>query len=139
VHFFLQDSIVLVTENCVQMFRNPRKSTYKALPRLFPDISKIYDSAECYTEGVTNKDKFLRRLDDLEFIKSHNITEDQKRFLYEFIRRSDLPPPAIRQQLYMRKLSHIADAIDFSDHKPELIATCEIFWNFIEAIREKNL
>lgn len=131
--------IILFADNLQQMFRNSRNLDYKALPRVFHNIDVIRGAAECYTDGVANKQKVIQKINDPQFLIKYEIKEEQKKLLVDLIKNNNFTPPNIRQQLFIHGFSRVADELHFSEPRPELLKTCEIFWGFIRAIREESL
>lgn len=135
VSFNLPGYISLIVGPLHQLFKNPRSLEAVHLPSVYVSLDRVKQDAECYTEGITNKEMFLKKVHDQEFIKKHNLkTEDQK-FLKEFILNTCHKPPTIVQQLYMKGYSRIADDMDFADPMPELEKSCEIFWQFVKNLK----
>lgn len=119
-----------------QMFRNSRNLNYMQLQKIYPTIDKVYEDAECYKEGVTNKSKFLQVIHSTAFIKKHALSSADLKALEEFILRANKKffPPIIVQQLRIKGYGRLADDIAFSDPCPELEQTCKLFWQFIQAV-----
>lgn len=139
VSFLLPDSISLRIEDLHQLFKNPRGLNYRQLPLVFNSMERVMDAAVCYTEGITNPQKFIKIVTDTEFCRKHNLTKEDQCFLKDFITKTRLKPPSVVQQLYMKGYKRIADDMDFSDPTPELNMTCKVFLEFIEKVREQNL
>ena len=131
VSFNLQGYIILEVDSLQQLFKNPRMTTYTHLSSAYPSLDSVYQAAECYTEGITNKQKFLEIIHNPVFAKANSLSVENQRYLKEFILRSKHRPPTVVQQLYMNGYSRIADLIDFSDRRPELERTCHLFWEFV--------
>lgn len=139
VSFNLPGCISLITDNYHQLFKNTRNLVYTQLPGYYSSPDKLYKDAECYTEGITNKQKFLKQIHDPGFCQKHGLTTENKKFLSELIAKSKHAPPTIIKQLFMNGYGRIADLLEFSDPRPELIITCELFWEFIKSIRAVSL
>jgi hypothetical protein len=139
VSWILPGYITLLTEGLQQLFANPRRAPFDQLSHAFPDLKRVQESAECYTEGTTNKQKFIKNLYDHVFCIRYDITDIDRKYLLDFIARTDLPPPTIRQQLHMSGYGRIAEIIDFADPKEEFIRTCSLFWEFVVNSRTISL
>lgn len=139
VSFNLPGYISMEADGLQQMFRNPRNATYKDLERAYPSEEAILKSAECFTEGITNKSKFLQVIHNKEFCKKHNITEHDQTVLKEFITRHNYKPPTVIQQLYMKGYGRFAEQIDFADPMSQLTYTCKVFQEFIRTLKQVPL
>lgn len=135
VSFSMFGRITLASDDLMQSFRNPADLGYKHLPRMFPSLEKVIESAEVYKEGITNKEKFLKVIGDAKFRCRYNISEFELKQLNDFIKTSRAAPPTVRMQLFMKGFGRISEVIDFEDPRPELLRTCGLFWEFIKASR----
>jgi len=136
VSFNLPGYISLVVEGYLyQLFKNPRNLECVHLASVYQTIDRVRQDAECYIEGVTNKEKFLKSINDEKFLKKHNLKPEDQTILKDFIQKSNHAPPTIVQQLYMKGYGKVADDLDFADHMPELEKTCEIFWQFVRNLK----
>jgi hypothetical protein len=118
-----------------QIFKNPGLATYKMLQAVFLKREDVEEAAELYAEGITNKDKFIETVKNLDFCNKHGLTAKDRSFLTAFIQKSQYPPPTVRQQLHMNGYGKIANLINFADTLPEFELTCDIFWKFLQTIR----
>lgn len=139
VSFLLAGHISLWTNDLHQLFKNPRGLNYRQISQTINSMGKAAEAAVCYTEGITNKQKFIKTVTDPEFCRKHSLTKEDQCFLKDFIEKTRLKPPSVVQQLYMKGYKQIADDMDFSDPTPELNMTCKVFLEFIEKIKELNL
>lgn len=101
-------------------------SDFKAI---FNNKDAVEKSAEFYTEGHTNKDRFkagVERLLDLKKITAH----DRNR-LRQFIDSCDCVPSRVRKKLAVAGFPKLVDKIDFADRDPRLDATVDVLWNVI--------
>lgn len=135
VSFNLPGYISLIVGPLHQLFRNARSLEAIHLPSVYLSLDRIKKDAECYTEGITNKEKFLKTIYSPEFIKKHNLKPEDQTILKDYITKTKHAPPTVVQQLYMKGFSRIADEIDFIDPLPELEKTCEIFWQFVRNLK----
>lgn len=138
VSFNLPGYIVLITGAFNQLFRNTRNLEYTHLSSVYQTVDRVMQDAECYTEGVTNKEKFLKAIKNPAFLEKHNIKEADQEFLRQFIIKTKHTPPAIVQQLYMRGYGNVVDDIDFADPTEELKETCEIFFQFVRHVKQQT-
>lgn len=137
VSFTLPGYISLVVEGYLhQLFRNPRNLEYIHLPSAFPTLGKVLMAAECYTEGIADKGKILKALDDPELLKKHNLKPKDQTILKDYFLSTTHAPPTITQQLYMKGYGHVADDLDFTSHMPALERTCEVFLEFVRNLKQ---
>lgn len=132
VSFNLPGYITLFAPPYYQLFKNTKKITYRALKSSYPTPQSLYKDAGCYAEGVINKNRFLKTINNPDFLKRHQLTANDNRILAGFIEKLDCSYKAARERLFVQGYGHIADDIDFSDPTPELEASCKIFWEFIQ-------
>jgi len=135
VSFNLPGYISLVVGPLHQLFRNTRNLECTHLSSVYQTIGRVMQDAECYTEGVTNKEKFLKSINNELILKKHNLKPEDQTILKDFILKSNHAPPTIVQQLYMKGYGKVVDDLDFSDPMPELEKTCEIFWQFVRNLK----
>lgn len=136
VSFNLPGYISLVVEGYLhQLFNNPRNLEYTHLASVYRTIDRVRQDAECYTEGITNKEKFLKAIYDPRFVTKHDLKPEEQTVLKDYISKTKHSPPTVIQQLYMKGFSRIADDINFTDPLPELERTCEVFLQFIRDLK----
>jgi hypothetical protein len=134
VSFNLPGYITFFAAPLYQLFRNPQNITYRQLKHKYPTAESMHKDAECYAEGVINKERFLKTINNPAFLKRYNLGEHDRQSLTEFITSLDCSYKSARERLFINGYGHIADFIDFSDPTSELIRSCELFLKFIDAL-----
>jgi hypothetical protein len=134
VSFNLPGYITFFAPPLHQLFRNPQNTAYRQLKHKYPTAQSMYGDAECYADGIINKERFLKTINNPAFLKRYNLGEGDKQSLIEFITNINCSYKSAREQLFIKGYGHIADFIDFSDPTLELIRSCELFLKFIDAL-----
>lgn len=135
----LSGHAILFSNDLHQMFKNPRNTRYRNLRGVYPDLKAIAGSAECYTEGVTNKSRFGALLADRGFLERYSLSREDAEKISTFLTQTRYNPAMIREQLFIRGYGRVADALDIYDPLPELVESCKLFDEFIKYIIEKAL
>jgi hypothetical protein len=129
---FIKTSIFLSGPVGYQIFATKRdlpsepEHLHYALKAEFMSKADVEKSAQLYTEGHTNKDRFKEGVEGL--LNAKKITEHDRNKLRLFINNCDCVPAKIRKKMGVIGYGHLTDLLDFADKDPRLTTTVDLFW-----------
>lgn len=125
------DHIFIFGEDYQQMFENPGRVGVKLLSRIYPTIEKVQAAAQMYTEGKTDKVKFLKEVDRLVSEGKIPLSDAHRLTLFIAENLPGTPPDTVRKQLLLCGYGDIAEMMRFTDEHPEFHRSCEGFYRFV--------
>lgn len=126
----LEDRIFVFGNEC-QMLENPSRAEASRLHIVFPNVERIKASAQMYTEGVIDKEKFTQEIKRLNANKTLLETDFYKLMIFKDNLKDDAAVDSVTKQLILLGFDQIFDINKFGQEHPALQRTCEGFYRFV--------